>query len=432
MVNDHFSEEAIETIIRSNGQDSCKILSRESSNLEFKKSFNFKSMAKYSRTMAAFANNKGGYIVFGVNDRPRELIGLTEDAAKQMEDIQQESVTNLLNGHFAPEIKWDIVLRTKLSKIFGIIYVHESSQKPVICLKNHSDCLIESTIYYRYRARTEAIKYPELRCIMDTCRQDEERKWVKIINTIARTGVQDVGILDLNTARVSGQGSNTLLIDEALLGKLKFIKEGEFSEVIGAPTLKLIGNVESCKKVLRSNATTTRAVSLLADNIITDFLSQVAVSNPCEYLKSICSASSGNLPCYYYINLAKIDVQQAISIINHVTSRNKAKTYLIDRLRNNKTHHQHFKNTGTMASQKKREFIDMLLREEYPQITSGEVKYLLLAVQSLSISEITKHRNYIFTMLGNIYKIYYEQAESSTASGIRSAICWVDEALYHS
>lgn len=50
---------------------------RESQTLEFKESFNFAGLSEYFRDFAAFANNKGGWLIFGVKDRPkRELIGL--------------------------------------------------------------------------------------------------------------------------------------------------------------------------------------------------------------------------------------------------------------------------------------------------------------------------------------------------------------------
>ena len=53
--------------------------SRESNTVEFKESFNKNSTAKYAKTMAAYANNSGGYIIFGIMDAPRNIIGLKND-----------------------------------------------------------------------------------------------------------------------------------------------------------------------------------------------------------------------------------------------------------------------------------------------------------------------------------------------------------------
>ena len=44
-----------------NGRIKC----RERNDLEYKESFNSSNFAKYAKTMASFANNCGGYIVFG-------------------------------------------------------------------------------------------------------------------------------------------------------------------------------------------------------------------------------------------------------------------------------------------------------------------------------------------------------------------------------
>jgi len=52
---------------------------REKQDLEFKKNFQFKSMAKYLKTIAAFSNNQGGVIVFGISDSPRKPIGMSND-----------------------------------------------------------------------------------------------------------------------------------------------------------------------------------------------------------------------------------------------------------------------------------------------------------------------------------------------------------------
>lgn len=59
---DIFSDTKINKIFKCyNEQDPYKIISRESCTLEFKENFNKSSLAKYAKTMAAFANRDGGY-----------------------------------------------------------------------------------------------------------------------------------------------------------------------------------------------------------------------------------------------------------------------------------------------------------------------------------------------------------------------------------
>ena len=61
--------------------------SRESNTIEFKESFNKGNTAKYAKTMAAYANNRGGYIIFGVKDNPRTVVGLTNN---NFDNLNQE------------------------------------------------------------------------------------------------------------------------------------------------------------------------------------------------------------------------------------------------------------------------------------------------------------------------------------------------------
>ena len=68
-------EEYVRKVVTSlNAQGFLK--SRESNTVEFKQSFNSGNSATYAKTMAAFANNRGGYIIFGVKDKPREIISV--------------------------------------------------------------------------------------------------------------------------------------------------------------------------------------------------------------------------------------------------------------------------------------------------------------------------------------------------------------------
>lgn len=76
-----------------------KIKSRESNTVEFKESFNKNSTAKYAKTMAAYANNRGGYIIFGVKDNPRDVIGLKNS---NFENLSQEQFTEAINSLFSP------------------------------------------------------------------------------------------------------------------------------------------------------------------------------------------------------------------------------------------------------------------------------------------------------------------------------------------
>lgn len=78
--------------------------SRESNTVEFKESFNKGNTAKYAKTMAAYANNRGGYIIFGVKDNPRSVIGLSNN---NFDNLNQEQFTEAINSLFSPAMEWE-------------------------------------------------------------------------------------------------------------------------------------------------------------------------------------------------------------------------------------------------------------------------------------------------------------------------------------
>lgn len=227
---------------------------RESSTIEFKESFNFNNMPKYSKTMTAFANNKGGYILFGIKDSPRKLMGIDKDI---FDNIKQEKMSAFLIDHFDPEVKWDIGLADNEGRYLGYIYVYEAEEKPIICKNNSGNNDIQSgEIYFRYRGQSKKIGYSELKKIIDEFREKERRMWMSHIERIAKIGPSNAAILDLLEGDIhikEIEGAKLImdknLIDE-LRDKAKFIEEGKFSETGGEPTLKIVGEIVNADVVI--------------------------------------------------------------------------------------------------------------------------------------------------------------------------------------
>ncbi len=237
-----------------NTDDRGHLKHRESSTIEFKENFNFNNMAKYSKTMAAFANNSGGYILFGIKDTPRKLIGINKD---KFNKIKQEKISTFLIDHFDPEIKWDIGIIENEGMYFGYIYVYESEEKPVICKKNSGSNNIQSgEIYFRYRGQSRKIGYSELKKIIDEFREKERKIWMSHIEKIAKIGPSNVAILDMlnGSIHVKKIEGARLIMDKELMedlrDKVKFIEEGKFSETEGEPTLKIVGEIQTADVVI--------------------------------------------------------------------------------------------------------------------------------------------------------------------------------------
>lgn len=222
---------------------------RERKDLEFKANYNFGSIknGKFSKTMAAFANADGGVIIFGIKDRPREPIGMSND---NFENIEIEKITQFLNEHFAPEIIWNMYDFKVDGKKYGVFVINESKNKPIMCIKNAGDKeLVEGDIYYRYSARSQKIKYPELKEILENSKEFERKKWMEHIQNIAKIGPQNIALIDVYRGNIPNPQNKQIVIDKDLLKDIKFIQEGKFVEKEGAPALKLMGTIEGMEGI---------------------------------------------------------------------------------------------------------------------------------------------------------------------------------------
>ncbi len=150
-----------------------------------------------------------------------------------------------LNEWLSPEIAWESHVWEIRGYRVGLLYFAEAVHKPVVCMKNGKN-MQEGAIYYRYRGRSETIKYPELRRILEEQKERERNLWFKQLKKIADVGVDQVAVLDLQSGEVSGSTGN-FYISEELLPKLQFLREGHFVESGGAPALKLIGELQAAE-----------------------------------------------------------------------------------------------------------------------------------------------------------------------------------------
>jgi len=236
-------EEKISELLRLK-KDGC-LYHRENQTLEFKEQFNFAGLTEYFRDFAAFANNAGGYLIFGVTNSPRRLVGLNSNALDQFEKIDAERISGSLLETFSPNINWEQNLFKIKNKSFGIFYIYESKMKPVIAKKDEGkDQLIKNgDIFFRYSGRTQKIQYAELHNIIQKRIDAQDNYWAKLISKIAKIGPSNAAILDTERGIIEKNERQILVIDESLTKKIKFLKEGEFSEKEGAIALKLVGEV---------------------------------------------------------------------------------------------------------------------------------------------------------------------------------------------
>ena len=241
------------------------IKSRESNTVEFKESYHKSNAPKYAKIMASFSNNRGGYIIFGITDKQRRVKGLSNNS---FENLSQEGFTDVLNSLFSPSIEWecgvmdvDIVRCVENKddidiekKKIGWIYAYETEHKPVIATKAvDGERITSGDIYYRYRARTEKIKYAEMVQIIEKRVAKEREILFKLFDTLKNNNIASLGIVNYSAGKFTTPYGVDVAFDQKLVAKVlrkaKFIKEGSFNEIEGKPVIKVTGNIDLAEEV---------------------------------------------------------------------------------------------------------------------------------------------------------------------------------------
>ena len=294
------SLELIKELIRTKGDGT--LFHRETQDLEFKGNFQFASMSKYLKTIAAFANNQGGVIIFGISDSPRKPEGMTNN---QFEAIDSEKITQFLAKYFSPEILWEMQEYEIDGKKYGVMRISESPNKPVIC-KANADKIFEGEIYYRYRGRSEKIKYPEIQSIFWEREELQKKTWMEHIEQIARIGPENISFIDLIRGEIPRRNGQNIVIDKKLLSSLKYVKEYESVEKEGAEALKIIGEISGMDTVapnfnLEKDFYTTKELGQeldwLTEKGSTHFVSQMIIHHNLKDDPEFCQHKNN---IYYY------------------------------------------------------------------------------------------------------------------------------------
>ena len=102
-----------------------KLFSGESINIEYKVEMPKKS-EKYMKTVVAFANGRGGRIVFGVDDKTLNIVGMNPDTIFQTMD----AITNAISDSCEPKIYPDVTLQSIDDKTIIVVEIHPGPMRP--------------------------------------------------------------------------------------------------------------------------------------------------------------------------------------------------------------------------------------------------------------------------------------------------------------
>ncbi len=125
------------------------LFSGESKSVEYKVTVPEKS-EKYMKTVVAFANGRGGKIVFGIDDKTLDIVGMdTENIYKTM-----DAITNAIADSCEPAIRPDVALQTVKDKTVIVVEILPGAQRPYYI---KSQGMVEGT-YVRVSGTTRHVE----------------------------------------------------------------------------------------------------------------------------------------------------------------------------------------------------------------------------------------------------------------------------------
>lgn len=423
---------------------------REGSSLEFKKAFNLGGMPEYARTMLAFGNNCGGYLVFGVDPSPHRLRGVNP----VFKTVDPARISSFLRDHAAPEPNWEMGELTFHGVELGYIYTHEGMAKPFVVTGSAGNDLKDGEVYYRYRGQSTRVRHAELEAIIHARLDAERRAWLDHLRAISRAGPLNVGVLDTAGGTLTGTGGQ-FLIEESLLQKIRFIREGRFVETSGDPALRLIGDVQPVGGVVARQPV---GVGIHAEDLIAAFLTQEKLEpiRARSFLRETAFQNTPYSPLHYYISLARISRAEAIELLKSAATGNAStRKRLAERLRDDSDpgylgtvgepqHAPEAKSALELLTLfgKAEAIVDqrtLLLRalQERPEVVRQALAQLPLvrvaeAISHLKAANLARGSEVVFGILHDMLTASYLQMDGNTKTTFRKTVAALDLRLFAS
>ena len=438
--------------------DKPNILKRkESAELEVKANFNWGDKAKYGKLFCSLANNKGGYVIFGIKDKPHELVGLRSDNFSRKDPAK---ITEYLNSRFSPTIEWEPCDHEIDGKNFGIIYIYSSKEKPVMCINNDTDVIKEGEIFYRYSGETKIIRATDLQKIINERIEAEKKSWQDMIFRLAKDSPNNLALLNLNEGTLE-EGGTKVLIDEDLLSKLKFIKEGKFVEEGGVPTLRLLGDVQPISGAILP---TKEVPSRIPKGDICKAFFDGECDYPLEYLEGLADQRVRLLPLWFFVKKSGKSVESIIEILENLRDPiHQTRAKIIERLKYDREENYkvgkvisdikieegvelrdideicdaYIKDRSLKSNQfeivKRSVFLNLLcnnpqkLVDDLDELKSDLVR-IIEAITHIPAEKIKEHKLVYLNLLNRLYDM---NLEANISSVFRKAVCSVDLKLYN-
>lgn len=299
----------------------------ETTQQECKEVFDPTRMNSIIKAIAALANNKGGFVFFGIENANCRVIGLPD---RVFSDTDIVRISDKVKTFLTPTpdfIKETIEIG---GMTVGVIYVEKYDVPPVIVSRD-GEGLNDGSILFRYPGQSAKIKFGDLLAMLRERDQASQSNLLKSAQRISEIGTDRSLIID-TSAGILDTGDMHITIDRKLADQLEFIREGDFEEIEGAPALKLVGDV---KAVDAEGAVHERIEghALTADSVLEAFFRKEQVRTPFEYIRVSLLVQRQWLPIFFFAQLCnetaeEISVRLAQSKAVYANSKTKMLTRL--------------------------------------------------------------------------------------------------------
>ncbi|MBE9466504.1 ATP-binding protein [Dyadobacter subterraneus] len=302
----------------------------ESDQIEFKQSLHTVSNTvdkKYIKPITAFANNKGGFLIYGINP-DRELVGIKDDQ-ENLDNSYFSTTTRLgIDG----TLEFSFFTQRYLNKIIGFLIIQEAKSKPIIAKVDTGEIKM-GDIFYRYPAQSTRITASDLRSIINEEITLKTQRIVETFQKIVEVGNENIALINTKTGEIqSSEQSLKLFLNESILNKLNLIKRGEFVTEKGAPAYIIKGEID-----VESNSNyIEKSVPV---NITDSEILRVFFKKDCQYpeiyIKKILSSNTIYHPIHYFTKLLGKSTLQSIQYIqnlNFLEIKPTTKNKLLERL----------------------------------------------------------------------------------------------------
>jgi hypothetical protein len=391
---------------------------RESHCIEFKGKFEWsaeKARANYCKSLSAFSNNKGGALIFGVEDNPHKIVGIQD-----YEKTDDADITNYINELFTPSINFERKEFQFRGMTLGILYAFKNKNRPIICNKDSSKTH-NSDIYYRYGAKSSKIKAGDLIKLIEDIKREESDRWMKLLENIGEIGIENTHILNSMSGEIISD-NNTFLLDESLLSQIKIIDKYSIQKD-GEPAVRIIGNIPELARVIKTNT------NIYEEDIYKSYLNETSIANNEDLIKFICQKNTAYYPFYFILKRLQLDKEESIEFLEDVKIRGAVRTSLIERIKKDKKS-INYKNKYTIASNSQYGAERKVVLEEFIKSvemnidSENKAKRILETIFRLENEGI--EFSFVKKVLNQIFELHYPFQNRSINYLFRDAITYLD------